>query len=104
MERESKYISPVELFNRQIDERFNLWTSIIDDSKVKPETKNEIKKLLSYFKENACTKWDSLDGAVYGTISGILTITEKEKNNEEANALFENIHDDMWSFYKEIAF
>ena len=102
MERETKFIPAEEKFKQAITERFDLWVSIIDDSSVSPETKAEIKKILSIFRDGAFTSWDTPEDAAYGTISAILTWAEKDNNKGQAMALFKNIKDDIWTFLKEI--
>jgi hypothetical protein len=45
--------------------------------------------------------WMNIGDAVHGTISYILSITERDKNKKEAEALFENIRDDIWALFEE---
>lgn len=102
MERERILYSDEERFKQAIDERNKLWISIIDDSEVNNITKNKIKQLLLELKNDPHKKWGSLDNAVYGTISSMLTIVNQDDKKSEAKALFENIRDDIWALFKEI--
>jgi len=102
MEKEPAFYPVEDKFKQQINERFNLWAAIIDDSGVEEQTKEEIKNKLLDFKDGAFKNWASLEDAFFGTISLILTITKRDNNRDEAAALFENIRDDIWAFFKEI--
>lgn len=102
MEKESIYLPPEEKFTQKINDRINLWFSLINDSGVNQNTKEEIKKILSKFQEGALTKWASLGDAFYGTTSSMLTVIERDTNKKQAQSLFENIRDDIWALEKEI--
>lgn len=91
-----------DAFRRQIEGRYQLWETIIDDSGVHGETKEKMRRALSDFKQDTSKKWTSLDDAFYGTISSILTITNQDEDKNEGKALFENIRDDMWALFEEI--
>lgn len=69
MEKEPVIYSVEDKFRQQIDERYGLWTSITDDSKVNNETKEKIKQVLLNFKENAFKEWADIDDAFYGIVS-----------------------------------
>lgn len=102
MEKEPIYLYPDQKFSKLINEKFDLWTSVIDDSDVSAETKTNLKRDLNHFQNDAHTSWQTLDDAFYFTISTILTTSKKDKNKDEARALFENLRDDIWSLFKEI--
>jgi len=89
-------------FANRINTRFDLWISIVDDSKVEEGTKKEIKEKLSSFRDGAFTKWSSTTNALYDTIDLISKIMMRDKNKEEADALFENLKCDIWALYMEI--
>jgi hypothetical protein len=95
---------PVFLSSEQlkINERFDLLVSLVNDSKIGERTKNAIKERLLIFRNGAFNEWESFRLAIYYTISSILSIVEKDKNNEETMALFENIRDDLWALYREM--
>jgi len=101
-DQESRPPSPKEKFNQQAPERFELWSSIVDDSEIEDEVKEEIKNALTKFRDKAFNAWDSLDDAVYYTISHLLAISKKSKKKDEARAVFENVRDDLWAFWKEV--
>jgi len=104
MEKEPVPYSVEDKFKQQIGKRFNLWTSIIEESGVSQETKNEIIKILSDFRDNAfdTNRWQDVGDAFYGVITLMLTATEHDDNKAEAKVLFHNIRDDVWALFKEI--
>ena len=102
MEKEPTFYSVEEKFKKQIDERFDLWISIVVDSALSEQAKEKIKRNLSDFKDGAFKNWPSLADAFRGILFSILSITERDDNKNEASILFEDLRDDIWSLYKEI--
>ena len=102
MKKEPTFYSVEDNFKQRIDEKLDLWISIVNDSMVENQTKERIREILLNFKNNGLKNSSNLDNAFYDTISSILTITKKEPNKSEAAALFENIRDDIWLFFDEL--
>ena len=104
IESEQSYLPPEQKFERDITTRFDLWTSIVDDSGVSDDLKREIKEALTNLKDKGLKSWKSLEDAFYGTVNKILTLTEAwRKKDDEATTVFETLRDDIWDFYKEIS-
>lgn len=102
MEKERISFDVEQGFKNEIDGRFETWVSLIDGASIANGTKEQLKQILTDFKDKAFTNWDNLEDAIHGTISVMLTITEQEENKREASDLFENIRDDIWDLYKKI--
>ncbi len=95
---------PVEQkFLNRIAEQYDLWLSIVDESgDVSEEGKEKVRELLRKLKEDALKSWNSIQDACYYTISQMLDVVEREENQEDAKALYENIRDDIWAVYREM--
>jgi hypothetical protein len=99
---EPAYEAPEARFKRLIDDRYELWVSIVDDSAIADEIKSEVKKYLLKLKEEAFTSWGNLADAFYGIKSVILTPVLRDRDQVEAMAMYENLRDDLNAFEKEI--
>lgn len=108
MDRESSktedfYKSPEERFKSQIEERYNTWIEVVDESDIEEDLKKEVRQVLDKFRNSTFTLSLRIEDAFYNSVNHILTITNKSKEVEDARALFENIRDDIWDFFnKEI--
>ena len=81
-----------------------LWNSLIEDSGVDEKTKKSVRDILDKFKnyeKNGAYK--SVGDAVYYTVGQLLDATKRMvQGKDQADALFENLRDDIWAFKKEI--
>jgi len=106
IEHERPQLPPAEKFKAGITARFDLWSSIIDDSEVAHDMKDKIIKSLAKLKDDGLTRWSSLDDAFYGTISSLATSTESceswKKKDKAVAVLFKTLRDDLWDFHREI--
>lgn len=91
-----------ENFMQSVGSRFPLWEEVVRNSNLSQEGKEEVIQVLVKFRDDALISWERLDDAFYNTINRLLIITDKETDQKEAKAVFENIRDDIWDFFREL--
>lgn len=99
MEKENKYIPKEAGFENKINERLELWATLIDESNLNKETKELLKNRLVMLKEYKKHYWE-LGNAFYNTVVNLRNATDKK--GEEADMLFKNLRDDIWDLFDEI--
>lgn len=107
---EGKQFSPEERFFTRIEKRSDLWRSLVEDSSLEREEKEQFIQIIEKQKKvaldpNYCT----VDAWAYGIINQILILkdalkeTKSAEIGKEAEALFLNLKDDVWDFvWKEV--
>ena len=85
-----------------IEDRVELWLSIVAEAEIDPETKVALREILERFKDWEKNYNHSLDDAAYYSVSQLLSATEKDSHKENAKALFEDLRDDMWALHREL--
>lgn len=89
-----------------INERIELWESLVEESRLDEVYKTRLRELLGKAKDADFDTDKSRDDWVYFTVHQIADITnEAAKNGADESitkALFENLREDVWSFWKEL--
>ena len=93
-------------FDEILSERIKLWESIVNDSNIPEDVKNNF---LDVIRERLAKKrlpGESISDWIYYSINMLLIVAENAKkkglSENDIMPVFTNLRDDIWQFYKEI--
>lgn len=106
---EQTFLSPSDRFRSEYRSRIDLWKSMVVESTLAEDVKQQFLDILEKRKEFRISdrQYETIDDFGYYTNSILATLLYKlgkrtDIDHTEAEAVFENIRDDVWAFVKEI--
>ncbi|MDO8571141.1 MAG: hypothetical protein Q7R79_00490 [bacterium] len=108
--RERSYMSPEDRFRAEFHGRIDFWKSIVRESTLPDDVKDQFYAVLDQRKEFKVTnrQYESVDDFDYYTRSLLVGLVfnklkhRTDIDQKELEAVFENIRDDVYAFIKEI--